>query len=190
MKKINLIELIIDEVDDEHQFGVDIMSLVKSPAMDEHFLMFNSQKKETKNHYQLAKTNDEKRIITGAALIPNKSIFRRDELTGEEFYVYFTKQTVQKIVEKFFIQNKQSNVNLEHQTSLEDLTIIESWIVTDSDNDKSNALGLKAPVGTWMISMKINNNDVWEKYIKKGAVSGFSIEGFFTEKFSKAAKSN
>jgi len=115
----------------------------------------------------------------GAALIPNKPIFRRD---GEEtYYVYFSKDTIRRASELFFQKGNQSNATLEHEMKANNLTVFESWIVEDSEKDKSAIYDLDAPVGSWVISMKIEDDKVWES-VKNGLYTGYSIEGFFADK--------
>jgi hypothetical protein len=116
----------------------------------------------------------------GAALIPNKPIYRRSG--EEEFYVYFSKDTIRKASELFFQNGNQNKSTLEHEAELQKLSVVESWIVEDTEKDKSRLYGMDMPVGTWMISMKVNNPDIWENYVKTGKVKGFSIEGYFVDK--------
>jgi len=116
----------------------------------------------------------------GAALVPNKPIYRKN---GEdEFYVYFTKETIRRASEMFFQNGNQNNSTLEHEVDLQGLSVVESWIIEDEEYDKSRKYGLDLPIGTWMVSMKVNNPDIWEGYVKSGKVKGFSIEGYFVDK--------
>ena len=89
-------------------------------------------------------------------------------MVRREYYVFFTKETIQRAAELYLTNGKQGNATLEHQAKLTGLTLVESWIVEDSQKDKSAAYGLEYPVGTWMVSMKVNNDDVWEEYVKEG----------------------
>lgn len=84
---------------------------------------------------------------------------------------------MRKASELFFIKGNQSEATLEHKVALEGLTIVESWIV-ESEKDKSRHYGMDVPVGTWMVSMKVNSDEVWNEYVKKGLIKGFSIEAF------------
>jgi hypothetical protein len=114
----------------------------------------------------------------GAALIPNKPIYRKNK--DSEYYIYFSQATVRKASELFFIRGNQNNSTLEHQLELKGLTTVESWIV-ESEQDKSRMYDFNVPIGTWMISVKVNNDKVWQQ-VKAGEVKGFSIEGYFAEK--------
>ena len=127
----------------------------------------------------------ETRILMGAALVPNKPIYR--ERDGEEFYIYFSKSTVRKASELFFKRGYQSNTTEEHKIKLNNNTVVESWIKEDDTHDKSVKYGLSAPIGTWFISLKVEDADIYEK-AKNGTLKGFSIEGYFTDQ-SKLSQS-
>jgi hypothetical protein len=166
------IELYIDE---ENEFsGIEAISVVENPAIEEDFIALK------KHEVQLAEVDAEKRILMGPALIPNKQIYRTN---GEEEYnIFFSEDTVKKASELFLSRGKQNNSTLEHQVDLQGLSVVESWIIEDSNMDKSKKYGLSLPKGTWMVSVKVNNDDIWNNYVKEGKVKGFSIEGFFADK--------
>jgi len=168
---MRIVELIIDET--EKLSGVDAVSIVEFPAIESNFISLNEQ-------LVLAKVDTEKKILMGAALIPNKNIYRRN---GEdEYYIFFSDDTVRKASELFLMNSNQNNATLEHDKKLKDLSVVESWIVEDAEMDKSKKYGLNAPVGTWMVSMKVNNEQIWNDFVKTGKVKGFSIEGYFADK--------
>ena len=170
---MRIIELLIDE--DALLSGIEAISIVDKPAIEENFIALKEQTK-----VNLAEIDKEKRILMGAALIPNKNIYRTD---GEdEYYIYFSDDTVRKASELFLMRGNQNKSTLEHEAELNGLTVVESWIIEDEVHDKSRKYGLDMPVGTWMVSMKVNNDEVWENYVKTGLVKGFSIEGYFTDK--------
>lgn len=174
MEKKILIELFIDEADKEN--GLDIISFVSAPAIEKDFMHFNKEVKE----FKFKSTDEEKRIVTGPAMIPNQEIVRLDA-EGKPYFVFFTEDTVAKAQEVFAKYGKTKATNFEHEDStLEGATVIESWIVKDSKNDKSNALGFDVPANTWMVSYKVDNDELWEK-VKNGEVNGFSIEGVFSK---------
>ena len=130
-------------------------------------------------------TNEEKMEITGAALIPNKMIIRRTAPTfskpeGEYYYVFFSEETIKKLAERFMEQKLLDATNIEHTDKKADSYITEAWIVEDPIHDKSAAMGLSYPKGTWVITMKVNNAKVW-KQIKQGKLNGYSVEGWFNE---------
>lgn len=175
---MKIIELILDEMQD--MMGIQAISIVESPAIEENFVALKAQE------VLFAKQDEEKRILLGAALIPNKPIYRNNG--EEEFYVYFTKDTIRKASEMFFQNGNQNQSTLEHQAELQGLSVVESWIVEDEQKDKSRIYGLEMPVGTWMVSMKVNNDDIWTNYVKTGKVKGFSIEGYFVDKVNFASQ--
>jgi hypothetical protein len=125
--------------------------------------------------------DDDKMELTGAAMIPNKFIMRRDQ--NGFYYVYFREDIIKQLAERFLKQMKNGEVlNIEHTPKkADDSFITESWIVEDPSNDKSAALGLEYPKGTWVITVKIENPELW-KQVKEGKYKGFSVEGYFLEK--------
>ena len=169
---MRIVELVIDENDETS--GIEAISVVETPAIEENFVALN------KHELQLKEVNKEKRILMGAALIPDKSIYRRND-KGDEYYIYFSKDTVRKASELFFKRSNHKNATYEHKQPIEGMTIVESWIVENTKQDKSALYGLNLPVGTWAVSMKVDNEEIYEK-AKKGEVKGFSIEGYFADK--------
>ena len=170
---MRIIELILDEA--AIDAGVNAISIVEMPAIESDFIALS---KEIEVNF--AEVDNEKRILMGAALIPNKTIFRRN---GEdEFYVYFSKDTIRRASQLFLKTGSQSKSTLEHQMKIEGLTVVESWIVDDSEKDKSAFYGLSMPVGTWMVSVKVDNDEIWTDFVKTKKVKGFSIEGYFADK--------
>jgi hypothetical protein len=170
---MRIIELIIDE--EAMLSGIEAISIVDRPAIEEKFIALSKEDK-----VELAKVDEEKRILLGAALIPNKNIYRQNE--DEEYYIFFSDDTVRQASELFLMRGNQNKSTLEHQADLHGLSVVESWIIEDETHDKSRKYGMNLPVGTWMVSMKVNNDEVWEDYVKTGKVSGFSIEGYFTDR--------
>ena len=176
---MDIIELFIDEEDEVS--GIEAVSIVESPAIESDFIALKNQE------FKFAEVNKEKRILMGAALIPNKPIYRKND--ENEYYIYFSKDTVRKASELFFIRGNQNNSTLEHQMPLTGLTAVESWIVED-EKDKTRFYDLDVPIGTWMLSMKVQNDDVWNDYVKSGKVKGFSIEGYFADKLERPNEPN
>jgi hypothetical protein len=127
-----------------------------------------------------ATTDEEKRIVTGPAMIPNLKIFRKDK-KGNPYYVYFTDETIKMIAEKYMKNKYIDNNDKNHDgKAVQDVYVIESWIKEDME-DKSNKYGYEdLPVGTWFVSMKIKNDEVW-KMVKEGKLKGFSVSGYFEE---------
>jgi len=170
---MKIIELILDE--EAILNGIDAISIVEHPAIERNFVALNKQKQ-----VRFAEQDSEKKLLVGPALIPNKTIYRHQD--GEEFYVYFSQKTIRRASELFLIRGNQNKSTLEHEAQLHGLSVVESWIVEDPEMDKSALYGMDMPKGTWMVSMKVNNDEVWQNFVKTGAVKGFSIEGFFADK--------
>ena len=168
---MRIVELLLDS--ESLQAGIQAISVVESPAIEEDFVALKDERVELKT------VDKEKRLLMGAALIPNKPIYRRN---GEdEYYIYFSQDTVRKASELFFINGNQNKATLEHQMDVQGTSVVESWII-EGEQDKSRMYGMDLPVGTWMVSMKILNDELWEGYVKSGKVKGFSIEGYFVDK--------
>jgi len=178
---MKIIELVLDE--NAEAKGVDAISVVESPAIEMDFIALKEDVKEV----QLKEIDKDRQILLGAALVPNKMIYRQGG--DEDFYIYFSKDTIRKASEMFLSGGNQNNSTLEHEEKLEGMSVVESWIVEDKEADKTKLYGLDVPVGTWMVSMKVNNPSVWNEFVKTGKVKGFSIEGYFSDK-AKLSKEN
>lgn len=160
------------------------ISLVNEPAIEETLVALEKQKE-----IQVQLANEEKHMVYSAVLIPDKPIYRRNE-DGDEFYVEFTKESIEKMSQQFFKDYRQDAITLDHETNASDITVVESWIKSDLYKDKSVALGLNEslPVGTWFCGMKVNQIDAWER-IKNHELNGFSVESLIRlEEFSKEDK--
>lgn len=167
-------ELFIDETSEDS--GIQAISIVENPAIEIDFIALNSQE------VKLAKVDEDKRILMGPILVPNKKIYRFDEESGEEYNILFSEDTVRKASEMYLAKGKQNNATLEHQVDIQGLSLVESWIVEDEKQDKSAVYNLKVSKGTWMGSFKVYNEDIWQEFVKTGKVKGFSIEGVFIDK--------
>lgn len=172
---MRIVELIIDE--DAEMYGIDAISLVDRPAIELDFIALKEQRVD------FAEADTDKRILVGPALVPDKPIYRKNG--DDEFYVYFSKGTVRKAAELYLKHGNQANHTLEHEHNINGLTVVESWMVEDKEKDKSNYYGLDVPVGTWMVAVKVDNEAIWQEWVKEGKVKGFSIEGYFVDKMKK-----
>ena len=152
--------------------GVFGISLVENPAMEGNFIALSKQD----NQIKLAEVDKDQQILIGLVLEPNKPIYRKSE--KEEYNIIFNEDTIKELSHNFFINNNQSNSTLEHQEalSLDDVTFVESWIVENPEKDKSANFGLSYPKGSWIAMMKVNNDLVWDDFVKTGFVKGFSID--------------
>ena len=152
--------------------GVFAISLVNAPATEETFIAMAKQKKIVK----FAKVDEEQRILMGLVLQPDQLIYRVDE-DGNEFEMFFSAETIKDFSQNFFQSGFQLNSKLEHDEPIEGVTFVESWLVENPKIDKSAAFGLEYPKGSWLVSMKVDNDDIWNNYIKTGELKGFSIDG-------------
>lgn len=159
------------KIKDEDEDGVFAISLVESPAIEENFVALSSQEIELKV------INEEKRIVVGFALVPEKRIYRRQN--GKEFNIYFTKETVAQAAELYMKKLNLNNFTLEHESKTSGVSVIESWVVEDAKHDKSNLYNLDPKGGEWVVMSKIYNDDVW-KDVKEGKFKGYSIEAMFS----------
>ena len=185
------------DINDNDLDGIDFMSLVGAPAIEEGFFSFNEQTEEQiidedyilellimdmlgiSDNFEFS-LNEDKQILIGPAMIPNKLILRVDS-NKEPYYVFFDEESIKKIAYKMAKDKLLDSVNVEHNEVVEDIFLIESWIIEDEESDKSKKYGFNLPVGTWMTMYKIDNDEVWKK-VKDGTYKGFSVEGFFSNK--------
>ena len=173
VKPTSIVELIISG---EEELAIDAISLVTSPAIESEFVFFGKEK----NNLTFAKVDEEKRMLISPALIPNKNIFRHNPNTQEDYYVYFSKETVRKASELYLKHNNHHKATYQHQDRVSGVLTVESWI-KEGDMDKSKLYGYDLPDGTWFVKMRIDNDELWSK-IKDGELRGLSIEGYFTDK--------
>ena len=171
----------------KYKVGIDsetyAISMVESPAIESDFVALSKEEEK-----RVFLESDERHMVYGAALIPDKDIYRNN---GEqEFYISFTKESIEKMSQDFMKNYRQNEVTLDHDEMANDITITESWLVEDPYKDKANALGINVPKGSWMVGMKVNQIDVWER-VKSGELKGFSVESMISlEDFSKQNTNN
>jgi len=172
MNELETFELFIDEAREED--GIEAISLVEFPAIEENFVALSKHKVEFKT------VDSEKRVIVGLALVPDKPIYRRSG--DKEYNIIFSKETVRKASELYLKRLKLNNATLEHDEQMTSgVSVIESWIVEDPSKDKTALYGLNAVEGAWAVTMKIDNDEVWED-VKSGKYLGLSIEGMFSDR--------
>ena len=169
----------------KYKVGMDsetyAISLVESPAIEEELVALEKQEP-----IKIQLANDEKHMVYSAVLIPDKSIYRRNE-DGDEYYLEFSKESIEKMSQEFMKEYRQAEITVDHEDIAPEITVVESWIKADLYKDKSVALGLneQLPIGTWFAGMKVNNIDVWDR-IKSGELKGFSVESMVSlEEFEK-----
>lgn len=179
---MRIVELILDE--QQMASGIDAISIVEAPAIESNFIALKS------HEIKFAQVDAEKRILMGPVLIPDKPIYRKQVMDGEmqEFYVYFSKNTVARASQMFLMKGNQGKATLEHDMALQGICMVESWIKEDMEKDKSAIYGMNDPIGTWMGCLKVTNDEIWNDYVKTGRVKGFSIEGYFADKSMPLSK--
>jgi|DEB19_MinimDraft_3_1074340.scaffolds.fasta_scaffold93954_1 hypothetical protein len=158
--------------DEDDKMGVNYVALVDEPAIQTNWLAFNGQMKFA--------MDKERKIITGALMLADLPIYRRSEKMGE-FYVVFDKFQIEKIVQRFMKNGFTDNVNKMHDAkqTVDGVYMYESFIV-DSQRGIRPPVGFEdAPEGSWFGSYKVDNEDVWNNFIKTGEFKGFSVEGVF-----------
>lgn len=185
MTKIPIYECKIDESLNDVT-GIYAISFVDEPAVEENFVALSKQavvlNKDTK-----------KQILTGVVLKPNQLIYRLDE-QNQPYYIQFSEVEIEKISHKMMKAGLALyHTTHQHESELKGNYLTELWIVTDPQNDKSNALGFKdLPKGTLMASYKVTDKGYWDNEVMMGKVKGFSLEGFFNQelKLNKIIKKN
>lgn len=173
----------------KYKVGMDsetyAISLVEAPAIESDFVALAKDEEEK---MQVFLESNEKHMIYGAALIPEKDIYRNN---GEqEFYINFSKESIEKMSQDFMKEYRQYEIKTDHEDVANEVCVVESWLVSDAYKDKSNALGINVPEGTWMVGLKVNNIDTWER-VKAGELKGFSVESMISlEEFGKQNDNN
>jgi hypothetical protein len=170
-------------IEDENVDEVFAISLVEEPAIESNFVFFDKEK------VQFAALSDEKRLVMGPILIPDKQILRVDG-QGKPYHVFFKPETIKRLSEMYLKKKYTDKSTLEHDKKINGVTLVESWIKESVTKDKSALYNLNVPVGTWMGTFKIDNDEIWNDYVKTGEVKGFSIEGLFGHNLVSATSEN
>lgn len=172
-------DVVFDENEDK---GVYALSCVENPAMEDKWLALADHPKEI----QFSAVDEEKKLLLGAALIPNKKVYRN--IGGEEFYIRFSEDTIEKAAHNFVKNGYVNNSSENHDIKLDGVSVVQSWIVDNPEKDKSNNYGKTYEKGTWVTMMKVENDETWQK-AKNGTLNGFSIDGLFSLKEVQLNKS-
>ena len=143
------------------------ISLVQDPAIEVNYVALSKEKP-----LQILLEKEDKHIIVGCALVPDKPIYRRDG--DEEFYIQFSAETIEKLAHSYLANDRIYSFSTDHKDVADDVYIIETWLKT-SENDKSKDYGIDVPIGSWLIMAKVENDEIWNR-IKEGELQGFSIE--------------
>lgn len=169
MKKLKKYSVVADSSD------VYAISLVEEPAIEIDYVAFDKDKETKPNLKFIEDKQNEKFMILGPALVPDKNIYRNYD--GNEFYVSFSAECIEKLSYKFMKTCYGDGCfTKDHESFAQGCSLAESWIKT-SENDKSVDYGFDCPIGTWFVAAKIDSIELWDS-IKKGERKGFSIESW------------
>ena len=164
---MRLYELVIEDESTDEVFQI---SLVENPAIEAFGVFFN------KGEVHFAEMEEEG-LFMAPILIPDKKILRVDG-EGLPYEVYFTSETIKRLAQMYLERKYQGNVNVEHKDKVNGVTLVESWIKESQNADKSKLYNLNVPVGSWIGTFKIDNEELREKF-RKGELRAVSIEGLF-----------
>jgi hypothetical protein len=175
-KELPIYKLVIK---DDDKSGVDFIAMVDKPAIEMTWQMFENKK-------QLFKVDSDRQIISGALMVADLPIYRRDDQKGE-YYVVFDAPMIEKIQHKFMANGFTKNFNMMHNPNevTRVATLFNSFII-------DSKMGIKTPEGydeltdgSWFGSVKISDTEFWNQFIKTGKFQGFSVEGFFETVYEK-----
>ena len=176
MKKVFYINI------DDELTGINAISLVESPAVEKDFLCFSKEKETIKLNFDNAK-----RVISGVVCLADTPIYRYNERYGE-YYVVFSKETIQKMVEKFAKMDLFKSVNLQHDDTkfVDGIYMFESYII-NKERGINPVEFSDIPDGSWIASYKVENDELWDEIINGNKLNGFSLQGLFEleEKFTE-----
>lgn len=171
--ELQVIELTIDDIELDR---VEAIAFVDNPAIQRDWMAFDKHKPK----FQTA--NEEKRIVAGPLMVADMPIYRNYE--GKEFFVKFSAVTIEQIVNKFMKEGRVSAFNKMHNEAdkIPDVYLQQSFII-DSTKGINTPMGFETLAdGSWFGFVKIDNDEIWNDYIKTGQLKGFSVEGTFSEK--------
>jgi hypothetical protein len=172
---MKLFELVIDDTMDE----IFALSFVSDPAIEVHGTYFHKDKVQFREI-------KEEGLFVAPILVPNKRIFRMDG-EGKPYEVFFSPETIKKLSQMYLKRKYQDSITIEHEDKVKDVTLVESWIKESKLQDKSKLYGIDVPVGSWLGTFKIDNEEIKDKF-RKGEISAVSIEGLFTHDLVKASR--
>ena len=159
---------------DDELTGINAISLVESPAVEKDFLCFSKEKETVKLNFDNAK-----RVISGVVCLADTPIYRYSEGYGE-YYVVFSKETIQKMVEKFAKMDLFKSVNLQHDDTkfVDGIYMFESYII-NKERGINPVEFSDIPDGSWIASYKVENDELWDEIINGNKLNGFSLQGLF-----------
>jgi hypothetical protein len=162
MKDIPVYDIVMKDGEDSGMYRI---SLVTNPAIQENFIYFAEDK-------DMFFVDDEKGIIVGPVIVPNKPIYRRNE--SGEYYVQFSVDTIEKMMRQYAVKGLHNSFNIQHQFETDEVYMLEMWM-KEGEEDKSKMYGFDLPVGTVFAKAYVKS-DVIRDEIKSSGLNGFSIE--------------
>ena len=159
----------------DENIGINEIAFTNNPAIEVKGFYFNKQRK-------LMFKDEYKMRVVSPALIPDIEIFRKDE--DGEYYVKFTKEDIEILVENFMSKGGVNKFNDEHSDIKPKSYILESWII-ETENDKAyekyNFKKSEVPVGSFMVISQITDKEYFQNEVVENGKTGFSVEGFFDQ---------
>ena len=168
-----IIELTLEELEQ----GIDATALVENPAIQRNWMAFKEHK-----DFKFKTHNEEKRILAGALMVADFPMYRN--MNGKEFFVKFSSETIEQLADRMVLNNKLTAFNFEHDSKKELADMhIQQFFIINTELGVNTPIGFEElPNGSLFAFVKVNNEQVWNDYVKTGIVKGFSIEGNFATK--------
>ena len=165
--KLPIYDIIIDT--ESEDLNMSCISLVTDPAVEKDFECFSKNNKPM----QFSITNPEKHCITGVAIRADVPIYRYSPDKGE-YYVRFSKETIEQIVYKYSKQNLWNSVSLEHSgQNIDSAVMVEFYLKSENKCPKGFE---EIENGSLMVTYKITDENLWDKVKNSDEINGFSIE--------------
>ena len=161
--------IVLDPNDEEQ--GLSVVSIVDDPAVCQSLFCFSNEERKP---MMFINEEKEQHCITSVAILADTPIYRIDA-SGEGYYVVFEKQTIRDLVEKYSKDNYNNLVSFQHNGEIvNDFIMLESYFV---DKEKGiNPTQFDVPDGSWLITYKCTNDEVWERVKNELSTGGYSIE--------------
>jgi hypothetical protein len=171
--ELPIIELTLEELEQ----GIDATALVENPAIQRNWMAFKEHKS-----YEFKTHNEDKRILAGALMVADFPMYRN--MNGKEFFVKFSSKTIEQLADRMVLNNKLTAFNFEHDAKKELADMhIQQFFIINTELGVNTPIGFEElPNGSLFAFVKVNNEQVWNDYVKTGIVKGFSIEGNFATK--------
>jgi hypothetical protein len=171
--ELPIIELTLEELEQ----GIDATALVENPAIQRNWMAFKEHK-----DFKFKTHNEEKRILAGALMVADFPMYRN--MNGKEFFVKFSSETIEQLADRMVLNNKLTAFNFEHDSKKELADMhIQQFFIINTELGVNTPIGFEElPNGSLFAFVKVNNEQVWNDYVKTGIVKGFSIEGNFATK--------